>query len=155
MPRSATQTLEIEPYLIAWVKARCPALAGRVYPVQGVQDDAPPYCVVTTVAGHRYRDQLGPDGLSFALIRVDVWALLRAVATVESDRICGTLDDPGLDGYRGVLVADGAGEAFVQRIDAADGEEFFEPPEQGQPQGWQCARRDYRVFFEETLRAAP
>ena len=147
-------TLEIEPYLRQWLTVRVPALAGRVYPFTGVQDAGEVYCVYQRTKGRRYGDQEGPDGLSMALLQIDVWAHRRKDAKAASDKICGTADDPGLAGYRGAMVAPAlAGSVWVQRVTHSDESEDDVEPEQGEERGWVRVSREYEIFFEETLRA--
>ena len=151
-----TQTLDIEPYLKQWLSVRVPELADRVYPFTGVQDTADPYCVYQRTKGERWSDQMGPDGVSATLFQVDVWSRRRQTAKAASDRICGTLDDPGLAGYRGALVAPSLpGSVWVQRVNHSDEFEDDADPEQGEERGWVRVSREYHFYFEETLRDPP
>lgn len=148
-------TLDVEPFLVAWVEAQVPELAGRVFPHRDGLQHAPPYCLYSRVSGGRVGSQVGPAGTSVVRVQVDVWDTRREAARGLADRIEGWPGRPGLNGLRGWLTLGGRA-LFVQSA-AAVGE--FETDDR--PAGaagdvvWYCCSRDYRIGFTETLRAAP
>jgi hypothetical protein len=141
------------PFVRAWIMARCPEFEGRVYPVQAIQDDKPPYCVLTVIDGERYREQSGPETMVRCVVRVDIWGVVRKQATTLSKRIAGDVDNPGFDGWRGPLVAvDVVGEMFVERVNMLGLDiDDYQEPEQGQSQGWYRKTREYVIYYNEEL----
>lgn len=146
-------TLDYEPFLTQWIKDRVPALGGRVYPHMGVQDETGPYCTYLRVSGQRWGDQDGPDGASRIQIQIDVWCQVRQPAKQAADKICGTMEDKGLDGFHGNVTVAKIGTICIQRARLVPGTDFedYEEPQQGEERGWFRISRTFDIVYNELL----
>ncbi len=132
--------VDISPQLVAWLKARLPALGGRVYPSQAVQDDRPPYCTYLRLGREFAGDQDGPDGLLSTKFQIDFWSQTRGDCEAAVRLALGTVTDFGLLQLRGRFAPPGGDSSapgvWVQACFLEDDFESYDEPLDGTTRGW-------------------
>jgi hypothetical protein len=151
-------TLDIEPYLCWWIEQRVPGLVGKIGPAAIDQAVTGTCLTYQRISSRRIRSlNGGPTGVSLPRIQLDVWSRLRDDARAIADKICGTKEDPGLDGLSGLMGDPANPRVYVQSASLAHDFEEYEQPVHGEGSGqsglYRCSR-DYIIWFEETLRSS-
>lgn len=149
-------TLDPMPWIVGWIKARESRLEKRVYPDQAPQYGQPsgkqPYCVYTVLDLDRQQAFNGPEGLAYVIVEIAIIGANRDEVTSIADKIAGTWDDPGLDGFRGLMARTGFNSLDVARIRMESGGDVtgFDKPQHGESVGTFRSERDYTIAFYES-----
>lgn len=139
--------MSVEAFVTAWLSSR-PAvkkLAGnRIYPLELPQGAGIPAVTYYRVSQQAVRSLGGLAGLSKARLAFDCWATSYSDAKALATDIRGTVNNPGLDGYRGELAG-----VFVQSCQCNNEMDLIEKPVHGDESGVKHTALDFEIVYED------
>lgn len=116
----------------------------RVEPAGTAQTLARPNIVYQRVTTNRLYSQDGPAGSGDARVQLSIWADTYATVKDLADKV-----RTALEGYRGTVAG-----IVLDSVRLDDEDDMPLPPDAGREVGYKGVRQDYRVDFQEAIKAS-